>query len=90
MTKELSQEEKDITKVPIEEKWNKDGYLVSMKVNGHVIDIPEQNQPSVIFMNKNLKNAEWVTEKFYLTPEEAKQRYPELLTPIEEVTDKVN
>lgn len=65
-------------KIPIEKKYNKDGYLVEVKVNGHVIAIPEQHQQSVVILDENLKNTEWVKEKIYLTPEEAKARFPDI------------
>ena len=63
--------------VPVEHLYNKDGYLLQMKINGHVIDIPNQEHPMVSVL---IKDAEWIQEKFYLTPEEIKQKYGDLLT----------
>jgi len=65
-------------KISVEKKYNKDGYLVEVKVNGHVISIPEQHQPSVAILDENLKNTEWIKEKIYLTPEQAKVMFPDI------------
>lgn len=63
--------------VPVEHLYDKDGYLLQMKINGQVIDIPNQEHPMVSVL---IKDAEWIQEKFYFTPEEVKQRYGDLLT----------
>lgn len=59
------------------QKFNKLGFLVSMQINGHDIPIPEHEHPMVAIL---LPKVGSVTERFYLTPEEARERYHEAIS----------
>lgn len=58
-------------KIEIVEEYNQEGVCVRRTANG--IELPADTEPSaVIFMDVSS-----LTQKFYMTPEEAKHRFPE-------------
>lgn len=54
--------------VEVEETYNKEGFLVKITANGIPLHIPKQDFPRVKI---NMQNVEWVTEKVFMTKEEA-------------------
>lgn len=55
--------------VIIDREYNKEGYLVSMKINGIDVDIPKQELPTVCFTTPTIgyvSERSWVTEQEYI------------------------
>lgn len=58
--------------VEIVDTYNKEGYLIKRRCNNVPFFVPKQDAPMVQIINQD---TEWVTEKFFVTPEEFKNRF---------------
>lgn len=58
-----------IDKLELLEEYNLKGVCIKRTING--VDLPADKDPSIAIF----KNVSSITQKFYLTPEEAKNRY---------------
>ena len=59
----------DKEKLELVEEYNQQGVCVRRTINGH--ELPADKEPSVVIF----KNVESISQKFYSTTEETKQRH---------------
>jgi len=59
-------------KLEMFEEYNKDGVCIKRTINGH--ELPADTEPSIQIFN----GCSSITQKFYMTPEEAKERFTNL------------
>lgn len=59
------------------EEYNPEGVCIKRTINGY--ELPPDTEPSVVIF----KELSSVTQKFYMTPEEAKHRFGYLASPHE-------
>lgn len=63
--------------VEIIDIYNQEGFWVKRTINDVPIFIPKQDIPSIKIINLD---TEWIMQKSYMTKEEFRLKYPELLT----------
>jgi len=59
--------------VELSEEYNKEGVCVKRSINGQ--DIPHDKHPSVVFMGEDIKSANCIKTKKYMTPMQANKVY---------------